>query len=152
MHALACRHIQACTHAQADTCLECASACPHARMHYTRKHTSTHTLPHTNTHKHKHTSKQALYMRAHAHTNTYINTHVQALGKLPTGVGAGIAKNFLKRVRGCPGLLLIFMSFGFWGEYGKVRYTPYIYMTMVNPIYIESKQSCKQIVLKGKES
>jgi len=41
---------------------------------------------------------------------------------MPTGVGAGKAKVFIYRVRGYPGLHLIFLKFGHRGEYGKVRY------------------------------
>ena len=42
---------------------------------------------------------------------------------MPTGVGAGTAKIFNYRVRGSPGLHLIFLKFGHRNEYGKVRYT-----------------------------
>jgi hypothetical protein len=45
---------------------------------------------------------------------------------MPTGVGAGKAKIFNYRVRGYPGLHLIFLKFGHRNEYGKVRYI-YIY-------------------------
>jgi len=46
---------------------------------------------------------------------------MQVLGKLPTGVGARMVNIFLERVRGYAGLLSIFLSFEFQGEYGKVR-------------------------------
>jgi len=96
--ALECATASACPH---------ASACAHARMLYTHAntHQHTHSLTLTHIHKQKNTSKQALYMRARAHTNTNTNTHVQALDKLPTGVGAGIAKILLERVWDCPRLL-----------------------------------------------
>jgi hypothetical protein len=42
---------------------------------------------------------------------------------MPTGVGAGKAKIFNYRVRGYPGLHLLFLKFGHRNEYGKVRYT-----------------------------
>ena len=42
---------------------------------------------------------------------------------MPTGVGAGKAKICIYRVRGYPGLYLIFLRFGQRGEYGKVRYS-----------------------------
>jgi len=45
--------------------------------------------------------------------------------KLPTGVGVGMAKIFLSRVWGYPGLLFVFIKFGFRGEYSKVRYTSF---------------------------
>jgi hypothetical protein len=41
-----------------------------------------------------------MYMHAHAHTNTYTYALVQALGKPPTGISAGMAKLFLSRFPG----------------------------------------------------
>jgi hypothetical protein len=107
--ALECATTSVCPH---------ASACEHACMHYT--HANTHSLILTHTHKHKQARKQALYKRANAHTNTHTNTHVRALGKLPTGVGAGTAQILLEGVRGYPGLLLIIMNFG--SQTNIVRY------------------------------
>jgi hypothetical protein len=40
---------------------------------------------------------------------------------MPSRVGARMAKIFLERIQDYPGLLLIFINFGFRGEYGKVR-------------------------------
>jgi hypothetical protein len=45
---------------------------------------------------------------------------------MSTRVGAGMAKTILERVRGYLGLLLMFMNYGFRGEYGKVRYCSYV--------------------------
>ena len=124
MHSLAYRHIHLhkLTHAlECATASACphASACAHARMHAlrTRKRTSTQKLSHT----HMHTLKKALYMRAHAQTNTIFNTRASAgLAKLFSGVGAGMAKIFLSRVWGYPGLLYLFMKFG--SSVSTVRY------------------------------
>jgi len=46
---------------------------------------------------------------------------------MPTGVGAGKAKIFNYRVRGYPGLHLIFLKFGHRNEYGKVRYSNFLH-------------------------
>ena len=87
MHALAYRHahMHKLTHA-----LECT----------TQAHIHTYSHTHTHTHVNKH-----MYMRTHAHTNTHTYTYVQRWATLPTGVGAGMARLFRKRVRGCLGLL-----------------------------------------------
>jgi hypothetical protein len=40
---------------------------------------------------------------------------------MTTGVGAGKARMIIYRIRGFPGLPLLFLKFGHRGEYGKVR-------------------------------
>ena len=122
----ACTTIQA--HTGMHTCTSehaCLNAQLLARVHmqaHVHTHactTHTHTQTHINTHSllptHTHTPKQALYLRAHAHTNTYTNTRA-SVGQLHTGVKAGMAKMFLERVWGYPGLFLMFMNIGIRGE------------------------------------
>jgi len=131
-HALECATASACPH---------ASACAHARMHYTHACT-THTQTHINTlHKHSlslslslslthtHTHTQHTHVNKHcicAHTRilTQILAHVQALGKLPTGVGAGMTIIILERVWGYP--VLVFMNLGSGVStvrYGNTRFS-----------------------------
>ena len=111
MHTCMHKPTRALERATASACPH-ASTCAHACTTHTQTHINTHSLSlthihtptHAHTHTHTHTCKHALYMSAHVHANIYTRA---SAGQLLTGVGAGMAKINLARIRGYPGSLLI---------------------------------------------
>ena len=100
------------THADAQTRMRI-----HTHTHLYAQHARTCTRTRTTSENRKHTYTRTF---AHVHAYTYTCTGT-GWAKCPPGLVQGKVKIFIYRVRGYPGLHLIFLKFGHRGEYNKVR-------------------------------